>query len=99
MSALEEGAVLQTAEKLDPEGGQGPEGCGGFNPRIKPSESMRALAPEEMLTHVNDLFRDFLVANPGQQRLNLRLFGPGDGQQRRAGAASVVAVEVAGVLD
>ena len=33
--------ALQTAEKLDAEGG------GGFNPRIKLTESMRALAPEE----------------------------------------------------
>ena len=30
----------QAAEKLDPEGG------GGFNPRVKPTESMWALAPE-----------------------------------------------------
>jgi hypothetical protein len=34
--------ALQATEKLDPEGG------GGFNPRIKPTESMRALAPEEL---------------------------------------------------
>jgi hypothetical protein len=34
--------ALQAAEKLDPEGG------GGFNPRIKPTESTRALAPEEL---------------------------------------------------
>jgi hypothetical protein len=33
-------AALQAADKLDSEGG------GGFNPRIKPKESMRALAPE-----------------------------------------------------
>ncbi len=32
--------ALQAAEKLDSEGG------GGFNPRIKPTESTRALAPE-----------------------------------------------------
>ena len=32
--------ALQAAEKLDPEGG------GGFNPRIMPTESTRALAPE-----------------------------------------------------
>ena len=58
--------VSQAAEKLDPEGGRGPqrlgvpserslltgvkgrvlvagEGGGGFNPRIKPTESARAL--------------------------------------------------------
>ena len=34
------GWALQAAEKLDPEGG------GGFNPRIKPTGSTRALAPE-----------------------------------------------------
>jgi hypothetical protein len=33
--------ALQAAEKLDSEGG------GGFNPRIKPAESTRSLAPEE----------------------------------------------------
>src|ERR1017187_9782016 len=31
----------KSAEKPNPEGG------GGFNPRIKPKESMRALAPEQ----------------------------------------------------
>ena len=36
-----QGTTLQPAEKLNPEGG------GGFNPRIKPAESTRALAPEE----------------------------------------------------
>jgi c-di-GMP-binding flagellar brake protein YcgR len=44
-------AAQQVAEKLDLEGGEdggtrGTEGGGGFNPRIKPTESLRALAPE-----------------------------------------------------
>jgi 23S rRNA pseudouridine2605 synthase len=39
-------AVEQAAEKLNPEGSVFPEGGGGFNPRIKPAESKRALAPE-----------------------------------------------------
>jgi hypothetical protein len=46
--------ALQAAEKLDPEGGRGPQRRvlvagveeGGFNPRIKPTESTWALAPE-----------------------------------------------------
>ena len=42
--------------------------------------------------------RQALVANPGQQPFNLCLFSGGDGQQGGAGAASVVAVEVAAVL-
>ena len=41
----------------------------------------------------------FLVTNPGQQPFDFRLFRGSDRQQRRAGTASVVAVEVAGVLD
>ena len=35
---------IQAAEEVDPEGG------GGFNPRIKPTESSRALAPEGSLS-------------------------------------------------
>ncbi len=41
----------------------------------------------------------FLIANPGEQPFNLFLFGSSDRQQRSAGMASVVAVEVAGVFD
>jgi hypothetical protein len=36
----------QDAEQLDPERGVDTEGGGGFNPRIMPTESKRALAPE-----------------------------------------------------
>jgi DNA repair protein RecN (Recombination protein N) len=36
---------VHPAEDRRPEGGN-PEGGGGFNPRIKPTDSMRALAPE-----------------------------------------------------
>jgi hypothetical protein len=39
--------ALQAAEKLDLEGG------GGFNPRIKPIESMKALAPEERILPIS----------------------------------------------
>jgi hypothetical protein len=40
-------AAKQAAEKLDLEGG------GGFNPRITPIESMRALAPEERILPIS----------------------------------------------
>jgi hypothetical protein len=39
--------ALQAAEKLDP------EGRGGFNPRIKPTGSTRALAPEGRLSPIS----------------------------------------------
>jgi uncharacterized protein YyaL (SSP411 family) len=45
-SDLYQGTTLQAAEKLDSESGVSTEGGGGFNPRIMPTESTRALAPE-----------------------------------------------------
>jgi hypothetical protein len=48
--------ALQTAEKLDP------EGDGGFNPRIKPIESTRALAPEERILPISPENRSFSAA-------------------------------------
>jgi hypothetical protein len=52
-SVRREAGVSQAAEKLTPEGG------GGFNPRITPAKSARALAPEEILAHSPDLVPKF----------------------------------------
>jgi len=41
-SVLRQGTAPQAAEQINPEGG------GGFNPRIKPTESTRALVPEAL---------------------------------------------------
>jgi replication-associated recombination protein RarA len=46
LKQLNEEGALAPAEKLDSEGGGSTEGGGGFNPRIKPTKSTRALAPE-----------------------------------------------------
>jgi excinuclease ABC subunit C len=46
---LEAPATQDAAEEHDPEGG------GGFNPRIKPTESTRALAPEGNAVHIKKL--------------------------------------------
>jgi len=56
MPQNEEGA-LQAAEKLVAEGG------GGFNPRIKPTESTRALAPEERLPPISPEIPSFSAAS------------------------------------
>jgi len=49
--------ALQAAEKLDPEGG------GGFNPRIKPTGSMRALAPEGRFSTISHEIPSFSAAS------------------------------------
>src|ERR1035437_6877418 len=48
--------ALHAPEKPNPEGG------GGFNPRIKPKESMRALAPEECSSPIEREGRPFSAA-------------------------------------
>ena len=50
-------AALQAAEKLDPEGG------GGFNPRIKPTESMPALAAEGRFPPISPETSSFSAAS------------------------------------
>src|ERR1035437_4976663 len=47
------GVASQAAEKPNPEGG------GGFNPRIKPHETMWALAPEECFSPIELECRPF----------------------------------------
>jgi hypothetical protein len=54
---MRQGTTLQAAEKLDLEGG------GGFNPRIKPAESTRALAPEGRYTPISPQIPSFSVAS------------------------------------
>jgi len=48
--------ALQAAEKLDPEGG------GGFNPRIEPTESTPALAAEERFPRISSKMPSFSAA-------------------------------------
>ena len=88
------GTPVSRAEKQhDPEGGIQTEGGGGFNPRIMPTESSGALAPEEIppdrqgpdltLRHV---MRDILVVPETKSALDLLR----DLQQRRRQIAIVV---------
>jgi hypothetical protein len=49
--------ALQAAEKLDPEGG------GGFNPRIKPTESTSALAAEGRFLRLSSEMPSFSAAS------------------------------------
>jgi hypothetical protein len=44
---VSQGTPNQVAGELEPEGG------GGFNPRIKPSKSARALAPEKRFSEIS----------------------------------------------
>jgi 23S rRNA pseudouridine2605 synthase len=53
-------AVERAAEKLDSEGG------GGFNPRIKPTESTRALAPEGRSSPISPETQSFSAASKAE---------------------------------
>jgi hypothetical protein len=48
--------AVQAAEKLNPEGG------GGFNPRIMPAESTRALAPDGLSPSISSKIGGFSAA-------------------------------------
>jgi nicotinate-nucleotide adenylyltransferase len=70
-SALPAGLTFVT------EGGGDTEGGGGFNPRITPAESARALAPEGSSEHFNDIpalsdttiaLRRYILRNPAGQQ-------------------------------
>jgi tRNA (guanine37-N1)-methyltransferase len=56
--------ALQIAEKLVTEGG------GGFNPRIKPTESMRALAPEGRLPPISPEIPSFSAASLAPEEMH-----------------------------
>jgi hypothetical protein len=65
------GATEQGAEKLKTEGGRGPQrrvlvtgvGAGGFNPRIKPAKSARALALEVCFPLISPEISSFSAAS------------------------------------
>jgi replication-associated recombination protein RarA len=67
-TAKNDGA-LAPAEKPDSEGGGSTEEGGGFNPRIKPTESTRALAPEASSSKVTKHIDRALAATAVQQRV------------------------------
>jgi len=60
--------ALAPEEKLDSEGSSGTEGGGGFNPRIKPTKSTRALAPEEHAAHTARNHIDRAIATTAVQQ-------------------------------
>ena len=84
--------AAQAAEQLNPEGG------GGFNPRIKPTESTRALAPEECSQQISPEIQSSSAA-PSQTRKKTlwawtvaTFFGAGFGKPGPGTWGSVAAV-------
>jgi CBS domain containing-hemolysin-like protein len=79
--------VSQAEKQYDPEGGIETEGGGGFNPRIMPTKSSGALAPEGILNlTLRHVMRDILVVPETKSVLDLLR----DLQQRRRQIAIVV---------
>ena len=71
LKSRRQGTTSQAADKLDPEGGRGPQRRvlvagveeGGFNPRIKPTKPTRALAPEGCFPQISPEIPSFSAAS------------------------------------
>ncbi len=89
------GDIAQEGGRQSEEGGKS-EGGGGFNPRIKPSQSMRALAPDEETAHWTssgwDEVEYRIATNPGEPLKPLHEIASG-GEMSRVMLALKVSVE------
>jgi hypothetical protein len=66
---LYQGTTSPAAEKPDT------EGDGGFNPRVKPIESLRALAPEVGFSGLSPENKPFSAASSVVPKMHLELMG------------------------